>query len=75
MNRNFVALLAASALASPVAAFAQDAVPAPDFAQEQGGLEEIIVTARSAPGAFTDDADLDLGDQWQAGRKLWPDQP
>lgn len=50
MNRNFVALLAASALASPVTAFAQDAAPADD----QGGLEEIIVTAQKRAEGLSD---------------------
>ncbi|MGH6695556.1 TonB-dependent receptor [Sphingopyxis sp.] len=50
MNRNFVALLAASALASPGIAFAQDAAPA----EEQGGLEEIIVTAQKRAEGLSD---------------------
>ena len=50
MNRNFVALPAASALASPVTAFAQDAAPADD----QGGLEEIIVTAQKRAEGLSD---------------------
>ncbi|WP_447931350.1 TonB-dependent receptor [Sphingopyxis fribergensis] len=50
MKRNFVALLAASALASPGIAFAQDAAPA----EEQGGLEEIIVTAQKRAEGLSD---------------------
>ena len=50
MKSYFVALLAASALASPGMAFAQDAAPADD----QGGLEEIIVTAQKIEQRATD---------------------
>lgn len=50
MKRNFVALLAASALASPGIAFAQDAASA----EEQGGLEEIIVTAQKRAEGLSD---------------------
>jgi iron complex outermembrane receptor protein len=54
MKKHFVALLAASALASPVAVFAQDAAPAADAAEEQGGLEEIIVTAQKRAEGLSD---------------------
>ncbi|HEY0596724.1 TonB-dependent receptor, partial [Sphingopyxis sp.] len=50
MKTHFVALLAASALASPAAAFAQDAAPTED----QGGLEEIIVTAQKRAEGLSD---------------------
>ncbi len=54
MKRNFVALLAASALVSPAAAFAQDAAPAPESIEDQGGLEEIIVTAQKRAEGLSD---------------------
>ncbi|MBU0866498.1 MAG: TonB-dependent receptor plug domain-containing protein, partial [Alphaproteobacteria bacterium] len=50
MKSYFVSLLAASALASPGMAFAQDAAPADD----QGGLEEIIVTAQKRAEGLSD---------------------
>lgn len=50
MKKHYVALLAASALASPATAFAQDAAPAED----QGGLEEIIVTAQKRAEGLSD---------------------
>ena len=50
MKSYFVALLATSALASPGMAFAQDAAPADD----QGGLEEIIVTAQKRAEGLSD---------------------
>ncbi|MHA4836188.1 TonB-dependent receptor [Sphingopyxis sp. MSC1_008] len=54
MKRNFVALLAASALASPGIAFAQNAAPAAEPTEEQGGLEEIIVTAQKRAEGLSD---------------------
>ena len=54
MKRNFVALLAASALASPGIAFAQDPTPASESTEEQGGLEEIIVTAQKRAEGLSD---------------------
>ena len=50
MKTHLVALCAASALVSPVAVFAQQA-PAAD---EQGGLEEIIVTAQKRAEGLSD---------------------
>ncbi|SEH11189.1 Outer membrane receptor proteins, mostly Fe transport [Sphingopyxis sp. YR583] len=50
MKKHLVALLAASALASPGIAFAQDTAPAED----QGGLEEIIVTAQKRAEGLSD---------------------
>ena len=50
MKTHLAALFAASALVSPVAAFAQDA-PAAD---DQGGLEEIIVTAQKRAEGLSD---------------------
>ena len=50
MKTHLVALFAASALVSPVAAFAQEA-PAAD---DQGGLEEIIVTAQKRAEGLSD---------------------
>jgi iron complex outermembrane recepter protein len=50
MKTQFAALFAASALASPGIAFAQDAAPAED----QGGLEEIIVTAQKRAEGLSD---------------------
>jgi len=54
MKSYFVALLAASALASPGMAFAQDAAPAPESTDDQGGLEEIIVTAQKRAEGLSD---------------------
>ncbi len=50
MKSYCVALLAASALVSPGMAFAQEAAPADD----QGGLEEIIVTAQKRAEGLSD---------------------
>jgi len=50
MKTQFAALLAASALATPGIAFAQDTAPAED----QGGLEEIIVTAQKRAEGLSD---------------------
>ena len=50
MKNHYAALLAVSALASPADAFAQDAAPAED----NGGLEEIIVTAQKRAEGLSD---------------------
>ncbi|MDK2761675.1 MAG: TonB-dependent receptor [Sphingopyxis sp.] len=50
MKKQFVVLLAASALVSPGVVVAQDAAPAGD----QGGLEEIIVTAQKRAEGLSD---------------------
>jgi iron complex outermembrane receptor protein len=49
MKRSFAMLLAASALAGPTAAFAQDAP-----AESQGGLDDIIVTAQKRAEGLSD---------------------
>ncbi|KTE37398.1 TonB-dependent receptor [Sphingopyxis sp. HIX] len=49
-----VALLAASALAAPGIAFAQDAAPAAETTEDNGGLEEIIVTAQKRAEGLSD---------------------
>ena len=54
MKSYFVALLTASALASPGIAFAQDAAPTPESTEDQGGLEEIIVTAQKRAEGLSD---------------------
>src|SRR3990167_1944853 len=54
MKKPFVALLAASALAAPAAALAQNAPAAPESTDDQGGLEEIIVTAQKRAEGLSD---------------------
>jgi len=54
MKKHFVALLAASALACPAIAFAQDSAPAAESAEDNGGLEEIIVTAQKRAEGLSD---------------------
>ncbi|APZ98528.1 TonB-dependent receptor [Sphingopyxis sp. QXT-31] len=54
MKKHFVALLAASALASPAIAFAQDSAPASEATEDNGGLEEIIVTAQKRAEGLSD---------------------
>ena len=54
MKSYCVALVAASALVSPGMAFAQDAAPAPESTEDQGGLEEIIVTAQKRAEGLSD---------------------
>jgi iron complex outermembrane receptor protein len=54
MKKHFVALLAASALASPAIAFAQDSAPASESTEDNGGLEEIIVTAQKRAEGLSD---------------------
>lgn len=54
MKKHFVALLAASALASPAIAFAQDSAPAAETTEDNGGLDEIIVTAQKRAEGLSD---------------------
>ncbi len=54
MKKKIAALIAASMLTSPAAAWAQDAAPAPQAAEDQGGLEEIIVTAQKRAEGLSD---------------------
>ncbi|WP_231736271.1 MULTISPECIES: TonB-dependent receptor [unclassified Sphingopyxis] len=54
MKKPMVALLAASALAAPGIAFAQDAAPAAETTEDNGGLEEIIVTAQKRAEGLSD---------------------
>jgi outer membrane receptor protein involved in Fe transport len=53
MKKQFAALLAVSALTGPAAAWAQDAAP-DSPAQDEGGLEEIIVTAQKRAEGLSD---------------------
>ena len=54
MKTSFAVLFAASALATPGIASAQDAASAESANKDQGGLEEIIVTAQKRAVGLSD---------------------